>query len=138
MKIETSDSARFDIFIAGDLDQAKQVCREHCMAVGLCVTIEPVTYIYTGGEESGVRVGLINYPRFPSTHDELLEKAATLAGLLMNRLCQHSFSIVGPNHTSWYSRRPESALSPRQNALAGELAKEGHSMADAISLAASV
>lgn len=106
MKIETTDSMRFDIFIAGDCDQAKQVCREHCMAVGLCVTVEPVAYIYTGGEESGVRVDLINYARFPSTHDELLAKAQALAVLLMERLCQHSFSIVGPNLTEWHSRRP--------------------------------
>lgn len=32
VKIETTNSMRFDIFIAGDLDQCKQVCREHCMA----------------------------------------------------------------------------------------------------------
>lgn len=106
MKIETTNSLRFDIFIAGDFDQAKQVCREHCMAVGLCVTVEPVAYIYTGGEESGVRVGLINYARFPTMHDELLAKAQTLATLLMERLCQHSFSIVGPHLTEWHSRRP--------------------------------
>jgi hypothetical protein len=106
MTIQTSDTIRFDIFIAGDLAQVKQVCREHCMAVGLCVTVEPVTYIYTGGEESGVRVGLINYPRFPSTHDDLLAKAQTLAALLMERLCQHSYSIVGPHLTEWHSRRP--------------------------------
>jgi hypothetical protein len=107
MKIETANSMRFDIFIAGDLDQAKQVCREHCFSVGLCVTVEPVAYIYTGGEESGVRVGLINYPRFPSTHDELLAKAQALAAALMERLCQHSYSIVGPHLTEWHSRRPQ-------------------------------
>ncbi len=102
----TASTIRFDIFIAGDLAQAKQVCREHCFAVGLCVTVEPVTYIYTGGEEAGVRVGLINYPRFPSSPDELGDKARALAALLMERLCQHSYSIVGPETTEWYSRRP--------------------------------
>lgn len=135
MTIKTVETIRFDIFIAGDLNQAKEACREHCMLFGLCVTVEPVTYIYTGGEESGVRVGLINYPRFPSTHDELLTKAQALAVLLMERLCQHSFSIVGPNLTEWHSRRPENTLSSRQQALAGELVKEGHAMADAICLA---
>lgn len=98
---------RFDIFIAGDWAVAKQVCREHCFLAGLCVTVEPVAYIYTGGEEDGVRVGLINYPRFPSSHDELLNKARELAETLMHRLCQHSFSVVGPNQTEWYSRRPQ-------------------------------
>lgn len=101
----TAPTIRFDIFIAGDIEQAKQVCREYCFDVGLCVTVEPVAYIYTGGEEAGVRVGLINYPRFPSGEAELLEKAGKLADLLMIRLCQHSYSIAGPNETVWVSRR---------------------------------
>jgi hypothetical protein len=76
------------------------------MAEGACVTVEPVDYIYTGGEEAGVRVGFINYPRFPTTAAALQEKAGRLAEKLMERLCQHSYSIVGPEFTSWYSRRP--------------------------------
>lgn len=105
--IQFAATVRVDIFMAGDIEQAKQVCREYCFEVGLCVTIEPVTYIYTGGEETGVRVGLINYPRFPCTADEILAKARALADLLMHRLCQHSYSIVGPDQTEWFSRRPD-------------------------------
>jgi hypothetical protein len=97
---------RFEIFMAGDLAQAKQMCREYCFAIGLCVTIEPTTYIYTGGEEEGFRIGLINYPRFPGTEDSLRARANELADLLMKRLCQHSYSIVGPRETEWVSRRP--------------------------------
>lgn len=100
---------RFDIFIAGDLAQAKQLCREFAFAVGLCVTVEPVSFIYTGGEETGVRVGLINYPRFPSTTEALGATARTLADKLMVGLCQHSYSIVGPNETEWISRRPQAS-----------------------------
>jgi hypothetical protein len=107
MKSETCHTIRFDIFIAGDIEQAKQVCRQYCFEIGLCVTVEPVTYIYTGGEEAGIRVGLINYPRFPTTKEALGEKAAVLGMELMSRLHQHSFSIVGPDETTWYSRRPE-------------------------------
>jgi hypothetical protein len=102
-------TVRFDIFVAGDLEVAKQVCREYCFAVGLCVTVEPVAYIYTGGEEVGVRVGLINYPRFPSEPDAIRTKAKELAGKLMERLCQHSYTIAGPDETEWFSRRPEAA-----------------------------
>lgn len=101
---------RFDIFLAGDFGQAKQVCREYCFEVGLCVTVEPADFIYTGGEESGVRVGLINYPRFPTTEEALREHASELATFLMRRLCQHSYSIVGPRETEWFSRRPASEL----------------------------
>lgn len=105
MNTTTSPTIRFDIFIAGDLEQAKQVCREYCFEVGLCVTVEPVSYIYTGGEEAGVRVGLINYSRFPATEAEIGVKASALADLLMARMCQHSYSIVGPETTLWKSRR---------------------------------
>ena len=100
---------RFDIFMAGDISQAKEVCREHCFAVGLCVHIEPVDFIYTGGEEAGFKVGLINYPRFPIAEPELRQRALTLGHLLMERLFQHSFSVVGPSDTEWISRRPASA-----------------------------
>lgn len=100
---------RYDIFIAGDVEQAKQVCREYCFDVGLCVTVEPVTYIYTGGEEAGIRVGLINYPRFPANSEAIGETAHKLADLLMHRLCQHSYSVVGPDETTWFSRRPVDA-----------------------------
>jgi hypothetical protein len=106
-ELKTATTIRFDIFIAGDYAIAKQVCREWCLRVGACVTVEPVDYIYTGGEEKGVRVGLINYPRFPTTHDALMEKTRSLASELMDRLCQLSYSIVGPNETEWMSRRPE-------------------------------
>lgn len=108
----TVETIRFDIFMAGDIGRAKQVCREYCFVQGLCVTIEPVEYIYTGGEEIGFRVGLINYPRFPSTEAEILEKATTLAGRLLCHLCQHSYSIAGPRETIWFSRRPEASALP--------------------------
>ncbi len=39
---------RFDIFIAGDLEQAKQVCREYCFAVGLCVTDGAIDGCWSG------------------------------------------------------------------------------------------
>lgn len=104
--VVAAPSLRVDIFIAGDIEQAKQVCREWCMDVGACVTVEPVSYIYTGGEEAGVRVGFINYPRFPSDEASLMERARVLGMYLMLKLCQRSFSIVGPSETQWFSRRP--------------------------------
>lgn len=106
MRTKDAPTIRVDIFIAGDLEQAKQVCREWCMDQGACVTVAPASYIYTGGEEAGVRIGFINYPRFPSDVEAITAKAEKLADLLMHRLCQHSYSIVGPETTRWYSRRP--------------------------------
>lgn len=106
MIFHSAPTIQITIVMAGDIEQAKQVCREYCFEVGLCVTIDPTTYIYTGGEEQGFRVGLINYPRFPSSPDEILEKAKALADRLMHRLCQHSYSIITPTETLWFSRRP--------------------------------
>ncbi|TPK14135.1 hypothetical protein [Mesorhizobium sp. B2-5-11] len=103
--MNTCPTIRYDIFIAGDFDQARQSCRNYCFGIGLCVTVEPVSYIYTGGEEAGVRVGLINYPRFPSDPEKLRLRAGELAHQLMHDLFQHSYSIVGPDETEWFSRR---------------------------------
>lgn len=107
--MSSAPTIRYDIFIAGDIAQAKKSCRSFCFGIGLCVTVEPVTYIYTGGEEEGVRVGLINYPRFPSDAKKLKERASELAHQLMHELHQHSYSIVGPDETVWFSRRPVAA-----------------------------
>lgn len=106
MTPEQQPTIRVDIYMAGDFAQAKQVCREYCFEVGLCVHIEPVDFIYTGGEEAGFKVGLINYPRFPTDGGSLTATAEALAKRLMERLCQHSFCIVGPSETAWFSRRP--------------------------------
>lgn len=104
MRNEVVKSIQYEIFMAGDLAQAKQVCREYCR-VGLCVTIEACDYIYTGGEEAGFRVGLRNYPRFPSTDDVIKDHAFALAPRLANACCQHSYMVVGPEDTWWASSR---------------------------------
>lgn len=105
MNVTTSSTGWCRIFIAGDIDVARQVCREYCFEVGLCVTVEPADYIYTGGQEAGMVIGLINYPRFPVSQENLDATAENLAIRVMERCCQHSFSIMGPNKTRWFSRR---------------------------------
>lgn len=49
------------------IEEAYGLCQEYCDSVGLCVTVTPTKYIYKNGEEDGIIIGLINYPRFPST-----------------------------------------------------------------------
>lgn len=105
--IKSEPTICFEIFMAGDIEHAKRVCRRYCLDVGLCVTVEATTYIYTGGEEAGFRIGLINYPRFPTDSTRLHKTASDLATLLVHELFQHSYSIVGPRETEWFSRRPE-------------------------------
>lgn len=97
------------ICMAGPALYAERVCAAFCLEVGLCVTLTPTKYIYTGGQEDGFVVGLINYPRFPSTPEEIDEKAEALGRRLMESLAQLSFTIETPQRTRWFSRRPESA-----------------------------
>lgn len=107
MVTKTAPTYAISIAMAGDIEQAKQVCRRYCYEVGLCVTIEPTTYIYTGGEEVGFRIGLINYPRFPKEPEKLWTRAVELADQLRDTLCQHSYSLIAPDKTVWSSRREQ-------------------------------
>lgn len=76
------------IYMAGDISTAQRVCQTYVNEVGLCITIEPTTYVYTGGAEEGFVVGLINYPLFPTSHlDEIVNKAETLAMHLCASMC---------------------------------------------------
>lgn len=105
MRLKHCESSQITIYMAGDIHQAKQACREFCFDTGFCVTVTATTYIYTGGEEAGFTIGIINYPRFPDSTPNLLGRARELADLLRSRLCQHSYTIVGPDQTEWSSSR---------------------------------
>jgi len=107
MMIKQCNSYPVTIFIAGDASVAKNICREFCDDVGLCVTVTSTTYIYTGGEEDGVIVGLINYPRFPSKPEDIVEKAELLARKLLTGLKQQSYSIQTTDKTTLLSWREE-------------------------------
>lgn len=102
----SSRSLPVRIFIAGDYDDARRICREYCQR-GACVRVSRTSYIYTGGEEHGVEVAFINYPRFPSTEAEIMGQAMALAHMLLDGLFQQSCTIEGPTETIWISRRDE-------------------------------
>lgn len=104
--VETA-SYPVQIFIAGSYLEAETLCRAYCDGVGLCVTVTPTEYVYSGGQEAGVIVGLINYGRFPSDPDALFERAKQLALYLIKQLAQESASIQAPDTTLWLSFRPD-------------------------------
>lgn len=93
------------IYIAGPIEVAKQLIRKRAKQKGMCVTIEPTTFMYTGGEEVGYVVGFINYPRFPKENSEIWNEAILLANHLMLETGQDSFSVMDPYKTDWYSER---------------------------------
>jgi hypothetical protein len=74
------------------------ICQDF-VAKGLCVTLSPTEFIYTAGNEPGCVIGLINYPRFPTTNEEVLADAVELAHILMRKLDQFRCSIITPEET---------------------------------------
>ena len=79
--------------------EAECICRKYVDRVGLCVTVTPTRYIYSGGEEPGVIVGLINYPRFPKPPEEIRRHALELATQLMGGLHQQRVTVVMEGET---------------------------------------
>jgi hypothetical protein len=97
----TLPTYQIKIYLSGSIEVAKQVIREHLLGHPLCVTIEPTTFIYVGGEEAGYVVGLLNYPRFPAPPNELNVRADVLAELLLKKTFQRSALVVNPETTKW-------------------------------------
>ena len=97
------------IYIGGSLALALEASRDFCDAVGLCVTVEPLSYAFTGGATDGVRIGLINYGRFPADPAAIFRRAEELATILIHDLDQETASIVASDKTVWLSRREQSA-----------------------------
>lgn len=95
------------LYVAGPIEQAKQVIRRKSYPKGLCVTVEPTTYIYAGGEEAVYVVGLLAYPRYPESDESLYEKGVSLLTDLIEETYQWSGLIVTPEFTRHFSRRPE-------------------------------
>lgn len=90
------------IFLAGDMAEIRRICREYCDTFGLCVTVTPTCYIYTGGSEEGAEVALRNYPRFPKDGIALRTQAHILAMLLREGLGE-SVMMQTPETTFWWS-----------------------------------
>lgn len=107
MKTETATTHIVRLYLSGPIEVAKQAIRAEALRAGLCVTIEPTTYIYTGGEEAGFVVGLLNYPRFPCEPQKLEERARDLMEKLLVATHQHSALMVTPTRSVWITLREQ-------------------------------
>jgi hypothetical protein len=107
MKTLTERTHQIRLYLSGPIDVAKQILRWECLDEGLCVTIEPTTFIYTGGEEAGYVVGLLNYPRFPSSPAKLSKRAREVMYALLEGTHQHSALMVGPTFSEWVTKREQ-------------------------------
>ena len=102
LQVTSGESFNADIYIAGDLVTIKHVCREYVNS-GFCVSVTPIDYIFTGGCESGAKIGFINYQRFPLPSSKITEKAIELAKMLIEKCFQLSASVVTSNETYFIS-----------------------------------
>ena len=93
------------IFVSGPIETAKDILRRECLRDGLCVTISPTTFIYTGGEEAGFVVGMLQYPRFPVGVTVLEDRAIKIADLLRAGCSQKSSLVMFPDRTLWKSEQ---------------------------------
>ena len=98
--MKTTKTHEVKIYIAGDLPAIKTACREFCLT-GLCVSITPTDFVFTGGSETGACIGLINYARFPAEPSAIDARAMELAMILLSKCCQRSCSVVTPNETHY-------------------------------------
>lgn len=81
------------------IEEVYDVCQQYCNGYGLCVTVSPTRFIYTNGYEDGCCVGLINYPRFPSTNEKITDLAIGLAEILKQNFKQNRVSVVTSDKT---------------------------------------
>lgn len=105
MNTETCQTFVIRLYLSGPIEVAKQLIRAECLREGLCVTIDPTTFIYTGGEEEGYVVGLVNYPRFPVEPEALMRRARHLMHKLLEGTHQHSALMVASDTTEWVTKR---------------------------------
>lgn len=105
MRVETEKAYAVSIYIAGDISEAKRICAQWCYEIGRCVTVTETEYIYTGGRELGVAVGLVNYPRFPDAPETIWDLAEDLARRMIEGLAQYSALIQDDRTAQWMSRR---------------------------------
>ena len=103
LKIESCNSYFARIYIAGDYEEAKRICAKWVTKNNQCVTVTKTDYIYAGGQESGVMVEFINYPRFPVDVYKITVNAKALGDKLLKKLSQRSYSILTPDMTLRYS-----------------------------------
>lgn len=94
-----------EIYMAGDVTLCRSILQRMAANTGMCVSLEKVGYIYTGGLESGFVVRLINYPRFPANKEDIKNMAGRIAENLLHKLGQGSYTIVYPDETVFMSRR---------------------------------
>lgn len=88
-------------------DEVRQWLQNYCNEVKLGLTFTQTEFIYVDGGEPGVIIGLINYPRFPTTIEDIKEKALAIAKGLMELCQQERVSVVFSDETIMLEKQEE-------------------------------
>ena len=84
------------------VQMAREWLHKHVNKDPLCVTLTETEFIYTDGGEPGLVIGLIDYPRFPSQHEAIKERARRIALAMLRMYQQGKVSIVFSDETEMY------------------------------------
>ena len=76
-----------------------QFVKDYVNDIGLGITVTKTEFFYTNGWEPGFIIGLINYPRFPSTPEKIRKIALELAEILLVKMNQNRVTVVFPDET---------------------------------------
>jgi len=82
-----------------NIDEVKDFLQRYTDRISLCLTVTPTTFIYKDGREDGVIIGLINYPRFPTTREKLKQTAEEIANMCKEEYKQNRVSIEYQDQT---------------------------------------
>ncbi len=111
MNTSIIDTYQADIFVglcpgydarfseAEQFEILRATCRLYCNTEKLAVTITRTEFMYVDGNEPGVIVGLINYPRFQRHEAMIKDLAVLLAFKLKEALRQERVSVVCTDET---------------------------------------
>lgn len=105
MRVADEPAYSVNVYIGGDWEQAREALQDYVDDVGLCVTVTPTEFVYTGGCEPGIVVGLVNYPRFPSNPTAIWHHAEAIAHRLLDDLHQDTALIQSVTLARWLTRR---------------------------------
>lgn len=102
-EVKKSDPYQCTLFVGGNIHHIELICRKY-VETGLCITITPTKYVYTGGAEDGAIIGFINYARFPNTKGNIFELAVELGREIIEQTGQLSFSVMDNENNCYFSR----------------------------------
>jgi len=81
------------------IEDVRVICDDFVNSIKDCITITPTEYRYVDGNEPGVIVGWIQYPRFPRKKKEIKRRALLLAKRLMYELYQYRVTVTTPSQS---------------------------------------